>query len=75
MRDERQSAFLNITDHRKYVLRRNHNILTAWRDEGHTWVEIAERSGLSLRQVQRAAIKANNGLWPERRQSEAVASD
>lgn len=48
-----------------YTRRRNELILRAWRDEGHTWVEIAERMGLSVRSVQRYACEANGGEWPK----------
>lgn len=66
MRETESTAFQNLTDHRKYIIRRNRLILEAWRYEHHTWVEIAERVGMSLRQVQRAAQRANGGNWPER---------
>ena len=65
MRETNTSAFMQLQHEPTYRRKRNQRILDAWVKEGYTWVEIAERTGIPLRSVQRYACEANGGSWPK----------
>lgn len=50
----------------KLDARRNNLILTAWRDDGHTWRTISQVCGMTELACQNAARAANGGVKPER---------
>ena len=59
------TAFQQLRNHPGYIKNRDKLILRAWRDENKTWGEVAERVGISLRSAQRAAQRANGGVYPK----------